>query len=171
MDRVSSFGFGFGGGGVRAEWWGKHLCILGWQGQGKRITYVCWWHGAERNESEQILEKLGRGKVNPSQNLFGPRRPRETNPISRYMSTLWGWAKWAPINFRENRLRESKPMSKFVLSQKAKGENPICICWCREAERNEPEQILEKQGRGKVNPSQNLFGPRRPKETNPMCIC
>ena len=39
-----------------------------------------------------------------------------------------------------------------------------------EAERNEPQSILVKLGRGKVNPDQNLFGFKRPRGTNPICM-
>ena len=68
--------------------------------------------------------------------MFGSRRSRETNPISKLVRQ--GWTKRAPTNFGEIRPRESKPRSKYVRVQKVKGNKSY---WCREVERKEPNKV------------------------------
>ena len=70
------------------------------------------------------MEKPGRGKVNPRQNLFGSRRPREANPIYMYVGAA-RLSEAIPINFGLIRRRESKPRSQYVQVQKVKG---IILC-------------------------------------------
>ena len=86
--------------------------------------------------------------------MFGSRRSRETNPV--YVEDV-RFSKTSPIKFVGIRPRESKPRSKCVWLPKAKGnESYIYVCWCREAERKEPQYFLKKQGRWKLNLGESL---------------
>jgi len=74
--------------------------------------------------------------------MFGSRRSRETNPV--YVEDV-RFSETSPIKFVGIRPRESKPRSKCVWLPKAKGnESYIYVCWCREAERKEPQYFLKK---------------------------
>ena len=74
--------------------------------------------------------------------MFGSRRSRETNPV--YVEDV-RFSETSPIKFVGIRPRESKPRSKCVWLPKAKGnEFYIYVCWCREAERKEPQYFLKK---------------------------
>ena len=74
--------------------------------------------------------------------MFGSRRSRETNPV--YVDDV-RFSETSPIKFVGIRPRESKPRSKYVWLPKAKGnESYIYVCWCREAERNEPQYFFIK---------------------------
>ena len=62
--------------------------------------------------------------------MFGSRKSRETNPM--YVDAV-RLSETSPIKLVQFRPRESKPRSKFVWVQKAKGNKSyIYVYWCRE---------------------------------------
>ena len=128
------------------------------------------------------FEKLGLGKVNPGQNLFGATRLSDGSHFGRAdQGKRIPYVCWCQVAERtnankigENRLRESEPRSKFVWVHKAewwesvwssrpREMNPICMLVSRGWAKQTPIKF-EKPDWGKVNRGQILFGSRSSRE-------
>ena len=76
--------------------------------------------------------------------MFGSRRSRETNPIDAVRLS-----ETSPIKFVRIRPRESKPRSKFVWVQKAKGNESYMYVGAVRLSETSPNKFWRNQAEGK----------------------
>ena len=108
---------------------------FGWADQGKRILYVFLVSRGWAKRTLIKFEKLGRGKANPGQNLFGFTRlsdgvilVEQTKGNESYMYVgVQRLSETNPLSFWEARLMESKPRLIFFCSRRLREARQILI--------------------------------------------